>query len=437
MDMYSKRQYLSKLQTEYRKANKEKKTLILNEYIKNTGHNRKYVIRQLNCNTLLRSPVRTQKKALCKYKGRVIDSLVKLHQIFDCPCGQRFKPIIEMELERLRGFKEIIISDADAHLLKQMSPATIDRKIKRVKHQHTKKGFTTTKPGTLLKSQIQIRLTEWDTSKVGYQEVDLVAHGGGNSSGHFAYTVSLTEIATGWWEGEVIMGKGQRFTFEALKRMRERTPYDWRGLDSDNGSEFINHTLLKYTQDESLEFTRSRPNHKNDNAYVEQKNWTHVRQVVGYARYDTDEEIEIMNRLYRHELRLYKNFFQPIMKLKKKNRVGGKVKRKYEKAKTPYQRLLESNDITKKQKNQLMKIYENLNPAELSRQIDRTLYRLHLVQENKDTQFPVDKSATDVKSSPASYPLIPICPQRKSTKKKLTTTTTSSSFNHQERRSYG
>jgi len=191
MDMYSKRQYLSKLQTEYRKANKEKKTLILNEYIKNTGHNRKYVIRQLNCNTLLRSPVRTQKKAPCKYKGKVIDSLVKLHQIFDCPCGQRFKPIIEMELERLRGFKEIIISDADAHLLKQMSPATIDRKIKRVKHQHTKKGFTTTKPGTLLKNQIQIRLTEWDTSKVGYQEVDLVAHGGGNSSGHFAYTVLM------------------------------------------------------------------------------------------------------------------------------------------------------------------------------------------------------------------------------------------------------
>ena len=305
------------------------------------------------------------------------------------------------------------------------------------KYKYTKKGFTTTKPGSLLKNQIQVRLTIWDTSKVGYQEIDLVAHGGGNCSGHFAYTLSVTEIATGWWEGEAFMGKGQRFTLEGLKKIRERTPYDWLGIDSDNGSEFINHILVKYCENESIEFTRSRPNHKNDNAYVEQKNWTHVRQVVGYARYDTDEEIEIINHLYRNELRLFKNFFQPIMKLKKKKRVGGKVKRKYEKPKTPYQRLLESKDLTKKQKSDLTKIYESLNPAELSRQIDRTLYRLHLIQENKGVQLPVDKSKDDVKSSATSYPLVPICPQRKSSKKKLTTTATTSSFNHQERRPHG
>jgi hypothetical protein len=204
------------------------------------------------------------------------------------------------------------------------------------------------KPGYLLKQKIPIKLTQWDTSKVGYLEADLVVHCGSSALGEYANTVNTTEIYSGWWEGEAIMGKSQKYTFEALKEERKRSPFGWKGLDSDNGSEFINDILYKYCSREGLQFTRSRPSRKNDNAYIEEKNWTHVRKVFGYLRYDTFEELSIMNDLYRNELRLYKNFFQPVMKLQSKQR-----------------------------------IYISLNPAELKRSIDAKLAKLFKAYEEK------------------------------------------------------
>ena len=191
-----------------------------------------------------------------------------------------------------------------------ISPATIDRKLK---HQREFSHFLRSKdgpiPGYILKQKIPIKLTERDTSIVGYLEVDLVVHCGASTFGEYVNTLSATEISSGWWEGEAIMVKSQEYSFWALKEIRKRDPFDWKGIDSDNGSEFINQTLYKYCQREKLEFTRSRVNKKNDNAYIEQKNWTHVRKIFSYLRYDTYEELAIMNDLHHNELRLYKNLF--------------------------------------------------------------------------------------------------------------------------------
>ena len=186
------------------------------------------------------------------------------------------------------------------------------------------------------------------------------------------------------------MGRSQEYSFWALKEIRRRTPFDWKGIDSDNGPEFINQTLYKYCSREKLEFTRSRENKKNDNAYVEQKNWTHVRKVFGYLRYDTPEELMIINDLYHNELRLYKNFFQPVTKLASKVRVGGKIKRKYEASRTPYQRLMESEQIPDEVKEELKGIYLGLNPAQLKRSIDDKLARLYKAYEEKRGTQQVD-----------------------------------------------
>ena len=386
MDMHSKQQYLKKLQKEYRNASKSEKGKILDEYVKNINHNRKYVIGQFNNINLVKKEAVIRKKRGSIYTNRLNSPLKFLYEIFDFPCGQRLKPIIETELDRLRSFGEINISDIDAQLLKKMSSATIDRKIKEIRSNKQHSQFTTTKPGTLLKQNIPIRLTDWDTQKIGFQEVDLVAHCGSNSSGNFASTISLTEIASGWWEGYCMLGKGQITTLNGIKQIRTRTPYPWLGLDSDNGGEFINHHLVKYCQNEQIFFTRSRPNYKNDNAYIEQKNWTHVRKIFGYYRYDTKQEIDLINDLLCNELRLYKNFFQPIMKLKSKNRVEAKLKRIYEKPITPYLRLIQSSQISDEIKMNLKSIYQTLNPAYLKRQIKQKLYRLYLFQEQKSWQ---------------------------------------------------
>jgi hypothetical protein len=382
MDFHSRRQYLMGLRETYLKATKKEKTRILNEYTKNTRHNRKYVIAMLNADDAWAN--NGARKPMPKRYGPEINApLVKVWGIFDFPCGQRLKPCITDELERLRVFGEINISDKTAAQLKQMSSATIDRRLKVPRQAERRRRFSTTRPGSLLKKKIPIRLTDWDTQKIGFLEVDLVAHCGSSTRGEFLNTVSLTEIATGWWEGEAIMGKGQKNTLEALKLMRQRTLFKWLGLDSDNGGEFINYPLSDYCHEEKIIFTRSRENKKNDNAYVEQKNWTHVRKVLGYFRYDTSMEQAIINSLYRNELRLYKNFFQPVMKLAEKVRIGSKRHRKYEPAKTPFKRLIESDQIDEATKIELKAVYRKLNPAALKRAIEKKTLLLYRTYQTK------------------------------------------------------
>ena len=389
MDMHSRNEYLKVIRESYFKANRrEEKTQLLNEYCRNTGQSRKYAITKIH-KADLRPRQRKKRKEI--YDGQVKAALAKTWEIFDCPCGQRLKPLLEIEVGRLRELGEIEISNELALKLKRISSATIDRKLKHQRELlHLSRSRGRPKPGSLLKQKIPIKLTEWDTSKVGYMEVDLVVHCGSSTLGEYINTVSSTEVSSGWWEGEAIMGKSQEHSFWALKEIRERTPFEWKGLDSDNGSEFINQILYKYCDREKLEFTRSRPNRKNDNAYIEQKNWTHVRKVLGYLRYDTPEELMIMNDLYHHELRLYKNFFQPVMKLVSKERIGGRIKRKYGVPHTPYQSLMESGQVSTEAREELKGIYLSLNPAELKRSIEAKLDKLYRVYEEKRRTQQVD-----------------------------------------------
>lgn len=390
MDMESRNQYLKILREKYLNAKtKKEKTQILDEYCRNTGQVRKYVIRKIQPG--VDPGPKQRKKRKQTYDGQVTAALARVWEIFDCPCGQRLKPVLEVELDRLMVLGELKVSDEAALKLKKMSSATIDRKLKHqreVLHLLRSKGGP--KPGSLLKRKIAIRLTDWDTSKVGYVEMDLVLHCGSSTFGEYINTLSTTEVSSGWWEGEAIMGKSQQTTFQALKQIRQRASFDWKGLDSDNGSEFINGILYKYCHSEKLEFTRSRPSRKNDNAYIEQKNWTHVRKILGYLRYDTLAELGIINDLYRGDLRLYKNFLQPVMKLVSKERIGGSIKRKYDTPKTPYQRLMESGQISEETRKQLETVYLSLNPAQLKRSIDAKLDKLYHTYEEKRRSQQVD-----------------------------------------------
>jgi hypothetical protein len=233
-----------------------------------------------------------------------------------------------------------------------------------------------TKPGTLLKHQVPIRtFSDWDQVQPGYFEMDLVGHYGGSAEGDYCFTLDLTDVATGWTELAAVQNKAQIWVFEALQELRERLPFPVLGLDSDNGSEFINHHLIRFCKQERIAFSRSRPYQKNDTCYVEQKNWSIVRRFVGYARFDTEQARHTLNELYRL-LRDYNNFFLPSMKLIEKTRDGAHVHRRHDTPQTPYQRVLKSPEVSSATKRRLTLHYRKLNPAALHRQIRRIQKRL-------------------------------------------------------------
>lgn len=387
MDMYSKNQYLKELRTEYLKTkSKKEKGKLLDEAEKRTGLNRKYLMEKLRPKSNLDKRKEDRKKRKLIYDGYVKEALVKIWRILDYPCGQRLEPLLKNTdiVERLRTFKELNCSREVTLKLKKISFRTIDEKlrhqkeIERIRKKYQKKNHP------LLYQKIPVKLSdEWDRSQLGNIQTDLIEHCGQSSRGEYLNTVSNTDIATGWWEGEAIMGRGQIPTQQGLDRVRSRFPFSWQEIHSDNGTEYINAHLFRYTQKENLGFSRSRPSKKNDNCFIEQKNWTHVKKFVGYLRYDTEKEQNIFNDLYRNELRLYKNFFQPVIKLVSKERIRGKIHRKYEVAKTPYQRTMESKEVLPEKKQGLKRIYDFLNPAELKRAIDRKLDLLYKAYQEK------------------------------------------------------
>jgi hypothetical protein len=307
----------------------------------------------------------------------------------DYICGKRLKPYIKETLTQLKQFNEINIDENIEEKLLSISPATIDRLLRKEKMKFNLKGRTLTKPGTLLKHSIPIRtFADWNEQVPGFVEVDLVGHDGGILKGDFLYSLDVTDIHTGWTETRAIKNKAQIWTIEALKEITKRFPFPIRGIDSDNGSEFINAHLLNYCEKEHITFTRARPYRKNDNCFVEQKNYSVVRRTLGYLRYDTEEELKVINELYE-VLRVYTNFFLPSTKLIEKTREGSKVTKKYDKPKTPYLRVMESDKVEEKTKQQLKEQYDHLNPAELKRKIDKLqskLYRLYLKEQQKNAK---------------------------------------------------
>jgi hypothetical protein len=285
----------------------------------------------------------------------------------------------------LERHKEIRLDRDTRKKLYKISSATIDRLLAEERKKQTLKGRSHTKPGTLLKSQIPIRtFSEWDEKSPGFVEIDLVGHDGGDARGEFIQTLDVTDVCTGWTETQAVRNKAQVWVFEALKDIQGRLPFELLGIDSDNGSEFINDHLSRFCEDRHITFTRARPYRKNDNCFVEQKNYSVVRRAVGYYRYDTEEERNTLNELYGH-LRLYTNFFQPVMKLIEKTRIGSKVIKKYDKPRTPYQRVLESPLVPDGKKQQLKGQYVTLNPAELKRKITKLQQKLLKMVSLKET----------------------------------------------------
>jgi len=312
-------------------------------------------------------------------------------------------PFLAEIVARLRACGELDIDAETAARLGAMSAATIDRRLAPDRAKLALRGRSGTKPGSLLKSQIPIRTwADWDDAEPGFVEIDLVGHEGGNSRGDFCQTLDVTDIATGWTEPRAVRNKAQRWVFEALMEISAAFPFPIKGIDSDNGSEFINAHLLGYCTDNKITFTRSRAGHKNDGAHVEQKNWSVVRQAVGYHRYDTAAELALLNEIYAL-LRLLINFFSPQQKLIDKRREGAKVIKRYDTAQTPYQRVLADPRVTKKVKQALTAQYRQLNPAQLRRDLLALNERLLILVKAKHqpSRLPVPAPAATPASAPA------------------------------------
>jgi len=403
MDMNARYQYLKVLQERYftSKSRKEK-SHILDEYCKNTGQNRKYAIRKIRSfsPTYSRPKKRARKKL---YDGHVRAALAKVWDIFSKPCGQRLVSLLETEVERLRAFGELIVADETAEKLKRISAKTIDRALTHQKeYLHLKEKYSS-KRNPLIYQRIPVKAGGWDRTIPGQLQVDLVEHCGSSAAGHFGNSICCCDVTFGWWEAEAVLGRGQQGCFEGLTRIRKRSPFRWKELHPDNDTPFINWHLVRYCEEEGIRLSRSRPYKKNDNSFVEQKNATHIRNVIGHLRYDTEQEIEIINDLYRNDLRLYKNFFQPVMKLKEKIRDKEKVHRKYDTPKTPYHRLLESPHIPDETKSKLKAIYNSLNPAQLKRNIDAKLDMLYKAYQEKNNIEEVTPYKKQTPRSVTSY----------------------------------
>lgn len=367
MSQRSKKELTEAIRGRYLKASKKKKQQILNEFIAVTGYHRKYAIRLLNHGP---APWRMKKKGRPKkYRGEVVQMLIEIWEICGRICSKRLQPYLPEIIGVLERHEEIQLDGDTKALLLQMSCATIDRCLKKERFE-SRRGISTTKPGTLLKKAIPFRIyTPWDEEKPGFEEIDLVAHCGQSIEGQYAYTLTSTDIATGWTECLAIPQKTQVAVSHAVQELQRRLPFDLLGLDSDNGSEFINETLFRYCQAEKITFTRSRPYRKNDQAHVEQKNWSVVRRTVGYDRLETPEELALLNSIYA-DLRLYVNFFQPVFKLIGKENVDGKIIKNYDVPITPYRRVMASPLVSVEAKARLSNLYVSLNPVSLRRSID-------------------------------------------------------------------
>ena len=370
MSLKSKRELLEVVRPRYLKASKLEKQKMLDEFTSATGYHRKYAIRVLKNQRQVQNHRKGKTKTYkTLYGGEVVQALEQIWEIYGQICSKRLQPILPEAIKVLERCKEINLTKDTKELLLKISSASIDRCLRPIRCK-SPRGLGTTKPGSLLKSLIPVQtFTAWDEEQPGFMEIDLVAHCGKTTEGQYLNTLTCTDLSTGWTDVTALAYRSQQAVSTAIHHMRQRLPFPLLGIDSDNGSEFINDTLYRYCLDEKITFTRSRPYQKNDQAHVEQKNWSVVRQTVGYDRWETDQEFSILESIHA-DLRLYINFFQPSFKLIAKERIGNRTIKRYDPAKTPYQRILERKDISIDSKARLMNLYVQLNPAELRRSID-------------------------------------------------------------------
>ena len=377
MGLNEKRAYLKEIRLRYRRASKKLKTKVLDEFCAVCKYHRKHAIRILRAPFRVTKPKPKKRGIKSTYNNiDVIKPLVKIWLTSNQMCSKKLKAAIPLWLPHYEYEYGELTNEIRSKLLK-VSAATIDRLLKPNKVKYKRKGLSGTKPGSLLKNQIPIRTSNWDITKPGFCEADTVAHCGNSLIGDFVWSLTLTDIFSGWTENRALWGKGSGEVIKQVKHVEKNLPFKLLGFDCDNGTEFLNYHLIRYFSDRPkqkvVQFTRSRPYHKNDNAYVEQKNWTHVRQLLGYDRFDRKILVPLLNDLYSNEYNLLQNHFCPSMKLISKERINSKYHKKYDKPQTPYQRLLSSEGVSAEAKQKLMVVHATLNPFELKRVVESKL----------------------------------------------------------------
>lgn len=378
MSPKSKREYLEAVHRRYKTATRHEKTAILDEFCVNYVCHRKHAIRILRGFKRFTKPrPKKRGKPPVYQNAAVINPLKEIWVAANLPCSKRLKAILPIWLPGyVESFREL--SEEVTRALLNISAPTIDRILAPVRIHYTKRGRSTTKPGTLLRKQIPIKTNQWDESRPGFLEADTVAHCGDSTAGIFVNTIDFVDIATGWTEQRAVWGKGESEVLEQIKNIEKTLPFPILGFDSDNGGEFLNYHLLRHFTErkQPVQFTRSRAYHKDDNAHIEQKNWTHIRQWLGYDRLDQKKIVPLLNNLYAKEWRLFHNFFCPSVKLIAKERIGSKTIKHHDPPKTPYQRIIESSHIQESVKLSLSKQLENLNPFLLRKTMDMKMKKI-------------------------------------------------------------
>ncbi len=372
MTLTSKREYLLAVRQRYAQAARQAKSQILDECCATTGYHRKYAIQ------VLAGPPPRPPHRRCRsrtYSDQVIAVLTAIWEAAGYPWSVRLKALLPLWLPWAK--RRWPIPQAVERQLVAISPRTIDRRLQPHKHQLRSRQYGRTKPGTLLKHQIPIQAGRWDVTTPGFGEIDLVAHCGPSLDGEHCWSLNFTDLATTWVETWAVLGRHQRGVHQAIDDIAQALPFALRGLDSDNDVAFINDHLVRYCRTRGIQFTRSRPYKKDDNAHIEQKNWTHVRKLLGWDRYETREACDAINDLYRHEWRLMMNLFQPSVKLLRKVRVGSRLKRVYDYPQTPLDRLTASGQGDPVKVQALQQLRAQLDPFAVAEAIERKLAHIY------------------------------------------------------------
>ncbi|HXU12373.1 MAG TPA: integrase [Candidatus Binatia bacterium] len=373
MSHKSSREYLRRIHQRYAEADRTGKGRILDEFCEVAGFHRKYALRLLNGPPPDPVPKRRRQRPE-RYSAAVVSALEAIWVAAGYPWSVRLKALLPTWLPWAR--RRFRLTPHVQRQLLQISPRQIDRRLQDRKHRLKRRLYGRTKPGTLLKHHIPLKTDRWDVTAPGFTEIDLVAHSGNSADGVFLHSLNLTDIHTTWVETRAIMGRGQVEVQKALAEIRSALPFLLRGIDADNGSEFINLHLYGYCQSQAIQFTRGRPYKKDDNAHIEQKNWTHVRKLLGYARYDSLEALRAINALYVQDLRLLQNLFLPSVKLLCKERVGSRIRRRYDRPQTPFERVLACPEADARACARLRLLRDRLDPFELSLRIDQQIERI-------------------------------------------------------------
>ena len=374
MNRASVRDYIARQQDRYRETDRAGKGKILDEVTAVTGYHRKSSVRLLSGRRRARKGGQMGRPV--EYGPEVAGAARVVREAAGGIGAKRLHPFVGELASRLRAFGELEMDASTEVPLRRASAATLERLLAADQGPVRRKAHSLTKPGTMLRNRIAVRtFRDWDDASPGFVEVDTVAHCGPTSQGFYLWTVTAVDVATGWVEMDVVWGKTQERVGAAIRRVRRRLPVPLLGLDSDNGSEFINNGLYAYCEEKGITFTRSRPYRKNDSAHVEQKNGAVVRRLTGHARYSSSAAFHQLKQVYSLA-RLHVNFFQPVRRLASRSGRGARVIRHHDQGSTPYQRMLSSGALSGAREMVLEKLYLSLNPLQLSRQIEHETEKL-------------------------------------------------------------